>query len=615
MDQKQPRICSMLIGTRCKHYSFLDFPEHVRKNIYRYAGFDRHDYIEYDEVRPGHSDDQPQPTIQQLTDHTAVNISAGDDEEYDEYSEGDSDDGHSSVDSLDLRPLWEETEIVGSIFGKISLMLCCRTMYHETAQMTYGKYKFSISKQPVALCRIRGSSIALLTSLTMDLHFAGDHSTPDHPDWSDPISPSDYAGRLHPLEISSPQASDLLPSWLAAASHLRQHLVPGRLSLSFTCDVDDYSFALMIASPLLALPRLNRCWLRLSAGLDPQIAQLARRVSRTCTGHGRAQEDQPFRYTDLPKEVQLLVLSFTDLVTPFSEIHWTPDEHYHLIMSQRKGTSYSDAVFSMDEEEYEMWVCHERTEMYGCFCRRHHSAYWEGCRCWSSPTPLFLVSKDFHSAAVEVFFRSNRFCILPSYSEAFIGDVPVEDPPSPLPVSTFLQSTVPPMALPHLRQLELVLSAPLRINDVCIAQLPHFLDELTRVVKLLKGTLHLPRLKLIVHMPDLSYDSEHIDRRAVVPERVLTIYNRMCETIALKLSALDGLQYFYAFIAEPLKWQIRLTAVDIRYADELIEELKITREREMEEVVMGQGYEASEKGKQEYVHSAWYCKNEGFDDY
>ncbi|KAF2219238.1 hypothetical protein BDZ85DRAFT_268958 [Elsinoe ampelina] len=229
------------------------------------------------------------------------------------------------------------------------------------------------------------------------------------------------------------------------------------------------------------------------------------------------------------------------------------------------------------------------------------------------PTPLFLVSAEVRLDAVEVFFRSNRFCILPFTSQDLhLGCHPVEDLMQPLPIRSFLRSTVPDLGLPHLRFIELAFG-PVRMNNALHAQLPDFYNKLTTEVTFIKEHLHLGRLTLVVHMADLCHHSAFIPTRAAVPDKVLRRVGTMYEIIGKRLASLSGLKCFYAFLAEPLRWSIEREA-STDEGEELIRDLKSAKEIDMERLVMGDDYVAVDHGKLQYIQSAWYVKNEGWDE-
>ena len=47
----------------------------------------------------------------------------------------------------------------------------------------------------------------------------------------------------------------------------------------------------------------------------------------------------------------------------------------------------------------------------GCFCRRRHTAFFLGCKCWAPPTGLFFISHILRQDAEFVFFSGNRFIL------------------------------------------------------------------------------------------------------------------------------------------------------------------------------------------------------------
>lgn len=151
------------------------------------------------------------------------------------------------------------------------------------------------------------------------------------------------------------------------------------------------------------MTKLSSCKIRLAQ--DLKLRFLAEEASLVATRVAVFRQ-KPFPFLRLPTEVQLTILSFTDVVTPHCEVEVDMAGKY----------TARDALPDLweDHQRYNHAIrflrCPQDDDM--CLCRRVHSSY-SNCRCWVEPTSLFLVSKHFWGLANEVFFTHNRFVVMP----------------------------------------------------------------------------------------------------------------------------------------------------------------------------------------------------------
>src|ERR1700710_671960 len=126
-------------------------------------------------------------------------------------------------------------------------------------------------------------------------------------------------------------------------------------------------------STLLRLPTLAHCSLRLGQTPDMIFHALAEKTVLQVTGRPTYYFDQAFRFLDLPDEIQIYILSYTDLVTD-SIITWS---------------KLSDTGLGCFKK------CTDSLE--ACYCAVRHSAYTSlSCRCWVMSSTLFLVNRRFY---------------------------------------------------------------------------------------------------------------------------------------------------------------------------------------------------------------------------
>lgn len=218
-----------------------------------------------------------------------------------------------------------------------------------------------------------------------------------------------------------------------------------------------------------------------------------------------------FQYFSLPREIRIQILEYTDLVTPLCEVEWNPERNFYLHYTRE---SCPDSL--IDYWQGSSRHCHPTLHQsckfrncwqydpisVGCFCRRHHAAFSQKCRCWSPPPPLFLVSKRFRQEALSVFFAKSRFIILPTGPNTHNICEPVASTPTRLEISTFLKNVVPSEALNYLRTVNIVF--PPFHNDYLLKSEPVYRDW-CQTIEFVDGLLNLPMLTLYVEIEMEDY--------------------------------------------------------------------------------------------------------------
>ncbi|KAK8017383.1 hypothetical protein PG993_013709 [Apiospora rasikravindrae] len=125
---------------------------------------------------------------------------------------------------------------------------------------------------------------------------------------------------------------------------------------------------------------------------------------------------EPFLFMDLSRELRIAILEQNSLVTPARRVYWGAEGFYL-------------DLYSMYKKRYQ-WITQHRP----CRCRagaswgtcpgssfrnrccgQRHGTNKQGirlCYCWSAPTSLFMVSRDFYQMAMEVFTKWNTFGVM-----------------------------------------------------------------------------------------------------------------------------------------------------------------------------------------------------------
>ncbi|KAK4196023.1 hypothetical protein QBC40DRAFT_310187 [Triangularia verruculosa] len=388
--------------------------------------------------------------------------------------------------------------------GFHGLLLSCREIYNEAAALLYSNNIFVIDAGfgPLdPLLSLTTTALRSLTHLKIVLNQASCH-------------PKDSEGRsrgtccfvdepldthqtrckanhkdLHrfPLRSTDPVALSLLENWDTAAQHL-SGIYPGRLTLFLVCDVEqgDIEAGKLALSPLLRLPNLKSCHLRISKRPDPQLQQLSNDFVQNAIGGpfplpGSGRILSPITTTtaatshflDLPRELRLRILGFTDLITPIKEVSWDgqvyrANRSTYSSPHEAGGNGY---LLCRRDHHYgcQFNYCWLKsgwsTDFHaGCFCRLKHTAVSSFCQCWAPPTQLFLVCQTLYYEAQHIFFSGNHFIVHdfldPADPLTFPASPSVDSYPNArLTASRFLREHVPANSLKFIRFLELVFPA------------------------------------------------------------------------------------------------------------------------------------------------------------
>lgn len=196
------------------------------------------------------------------------------------------------------------------------------------------------------------------------------------------------------------------------------------LKLNIFCSTRELEAAQQVLR-LLSRLRLLRCTLHFSLCRNKALTRLARRtVARLIQLKPAAHDNQPFRFLDLPTETQLQILRHTDLICP-GEICLK-----HPNLTHRPISCCGKCAFTP----------------LGCCCPPT-ATYSSTCTCWVHPKGLFLVNRKVYSMAAELFY-ANTFQILDQSSTGFVEGITT---------LSYIESLklFPPASLQFLRSLHL----------------------------------------------------------------------------------------------------------------------------------------------------------------
>ncbi|MCJ1482669.1 hypothetical protein MMC06_002835 [Schaereria dolodes] len=176
-------------------------------------------------------------------------------------------------------------------------------------------------------------------------------------------------GRDQPISKFTVEGQAIIREWGVLVRRLKTNIKAHQLNLSVICDTLDYQTAEDIVGPLLELPLLTDCAVRLGQASSHALQRLAENTVLRLTGRPTHHLENSFRFLDLPREIQWQILGHTDLVAP-RPIEWVSGH----------GIVLPDCSFTSAQ-----------------------------CTCWRLPTALFQVSKGIHECATRLFFSKNKF--------------------------------------------------------------------------------------------------------------------------------------------------------------------------------------------------------------
>lgn len=349
----------------------------------------------------------------------------------------------------------------------------------------------------------------------------------------------------------------VIMEWKCTVARFASHVKPHHLSIEFTCDTENYETAKQVIVPFAQLSPLKSCDIRLSCYPDPELRQLAEETAVRATG-GTIPIDS-FPFTSLPKELQIRILYFCNLIAP-SEIEWKPGHGFRL--------------------RDDRCACIESRLWLGRYCQ--HAAFSERCKCWLPSTALFLVDHAMRRIALEIFYSQNRFIVVPLHGRYQLAP----STPDRVEASLFLRDVVPAHAVHHLRSLEIVF--PEFEGDYLAADSPGYQDWLS-TISCLAEYANLPKLTLKVRMLDvfrIPY-REGLDRQRTI---VLDMYRRVLAPLEL-LKGLKDIFIHFTSPVEPQEWRLNT------YLRELKRREAKQLEQTFERMIMGEGYDSGARGK------------------
>jgi len=306
------------------------------------------------------------------------------------------------------------------------LLDTCRTISDEVNRIFYSKSHFIICRSDLGglsgLFSLKPRALSWMSSLCIRLNICDCGYAPESCTSKDSenheVTCHKSCIRSHEELLRKPTFQGeikAMAEWKHLCRHLAASTTPKRLRLCVICDVVDVEAAKQIAEPMLEIPILRECTLRFGLkGRQEELQELARKTVLKLTGRIiTGITDTPFRFMDLPREIQLHILRYTDLVSP-KDLAWCPDQAidgYRVVQSSSIRWQLHSSTTAYDYFCCGSCSCSGATD--SCCCTIRHTGFSTTCECWTMPTALFSLSRRMKEDATSIFFSRNHFVILP----------------------------------------------------------------------------------------------------------------------------------------------------------------------------------------------------------
>ncbi|KAI8944320.1 hypothetical protein F4801DRAFT_572210 [Xylaria longipes] len=432
------------------------------------------------------------------------------------------------------------------------------------------------------------------------------------------VDEKDKIPRLRTVLKMTPEK---VQAWQKAAQYVLSHASPGVLTLHLVCESHKDEFIHDALQPLLAAAgTLKACELRFDSVRCPKLSALARESALRIEGRSVEVEfrKKPFRFFDLPPEIRIAILKYTDLVTPGCQVGWGDgrlgfwvdfyDDRNRKPPRRLVDAAWAQTLMRSKPLRYCNTMKSERNASYD-FCIRRRSAYSARCKCWMAPRDLFLVSRAFYADAIHVLYSCNRINI-PSSRRT-------RDPFSTKPLvnldaSQFIMLPKYPQCFQHLRTLEITI--PRIYPEFELWRSDHIYFNWVSSIERLKTYANLPSLTLVVCSQPFDNDFPPVD--GVVTDMDMVVkqsLERIYESL-IPLRALRGVRRLFIHFEWNWHWSspsenndwAQPTSKVANRGDIPREHVLVTDlEQIFEKLIMGDDYDSMAVGKADEIPSEW----------
>lgn len=219
----------------------------------------------------------------------------------------------------------------------------------------------------------------------------------------------------------------VLEDLLGLCRLLRNRTAPLQMDFSLSGNIADVETAEKVSITVMNLPKLRDCAISLHRYRNKTFSRIARTAAVNLMDIPAVDTGASFPFDCLPKELRILILSYTGLV---ARTQATMKYGDRLTFKLEPGYSY-------------LWgtCCGNFTgSAKDCCCPARSAAFSKGCLCLQMPSPLLLVSQRMHDESCEVFFSQIRLV----FSGDFAGTLR-------------MLAQMPAYGLKHIRMIDLVI--------------------------------------------------------------------------------------------------------------------------------------------------------------
>src|SRR5690606_34944284 len=290
-------------------------------------------------------------------------------------------------------------KLEGWTLGAVPLMLTCRTVYDEVSTRLYENHVFEVHTKPENLLSefdtVKSTWIPMIKRLSLRICREPNRYNLDcRRNWNSNLS--DRCGCEHDdsecmRNTLTEEYKTFIGNWAAFCKRVAEawHGSPTDRYVVFYLNIRSLETLKDMVEPLKQLPRLRQYAVRFNDFKD-QVSYYGMPIIKKtlCSLQSKWDEAKPFRYMDLPEEVQLKILSFTTLVNLHDGI---PSACYRCLGRRRNDFCCNDCVFHV---EYGKCCCHV-VGIVGLYSKQY-KAYSTSCSCYRHPLELFRVSKHIY---------------------------------------------------------------------------------------------------------------------------------------------------------------------------------------------------------------------------
>ncbi|KAH6880759.1 hypothetical protein B0T10DRAFT_495196 [Thelonectria olida] len=392
------------------------------------------------------------------------------------------------------------------------------------------------------------------------------------------------------LKMNNLHDQNAIAQWERICAGLAAHAQPDRLQIFLACSVPGTELAKRIVQPLYSLPRLKNVAISFGAKTNEGLGAFAESTVRELLETpGQPKHNTPFRFLDLPAELQVKILEYTPLanlpyvrmaldgpVTTAMTPSWTD------CCTTRFGPG---RILITDGRDETSWPRGDMSRQ--VFCKFQMAAYSQACQRYPMPCSWFTVSRQFGEVAQQVFYSKANF-VVQGWSERWLTPIfPSTDADearcAPRCFRTFLR-TLGFGAVRRIRTLNLNFPP---IGSTYLTPESESWAMWLETLDILEAVADLPRLQLTVSFMRYGYppDADGLDWTRI-DQMTLDYDRKMLEAfkqIFEPMKRLRGLKSLFIYLSYP--WRRHLDHV------------RRANEQMLERSVMGQAYDSKKRGK------------------